>query len=114
MDKNTFKSETPKIGVGCGSLYPTLLLNSEGKPVKVLASLGKGGGCALAHLSTHCELVSHIISHESISNITLALTSAAGHSCQYGKNNCCVNRLMEYVLSEVLKHGDKKQEENDE
>ena len=49
---------TEKVKCGCGNLYVGVNKDDEGRLCETFSNLGKGGGCAAAHLEATCKLIS--------------------------------------------------------
>ena len=53
-----WEAVTSRAKTGCGNLYVTLNTDAEGKPVRILLTLGKAGGCPACTLEAVARLAS--------------------------------------------------------
>lgn len=56
-DKDCYESKTPSIKTSCGDLYLTLAYRKDGVVKRVLATLGKCGGCPASFLDPMSYLI---------------------------------------------------------
>ncbi len=106
-----YPSETVCLATGCGKLHVTVVFeDSESKkPIHVLATMGKAGGCASAHLSSLSESMSFVLSQEDPSLRMPFLAIYTGHDCHV--KNQCGDKLARYLIQKEQEYIEGKYEE---
>lgn len=111
MDLTLMNSTTYRVKTGCKELYVHLCTDSDGHLIRVLADMGKAGGCVKAHLHTYTTLITHMLKYEDRNNVIKALNACSGVKCQTGLNLCCVEGLNSLVLEKILAEVEKEHDE---
>ncbi len=116
MKKDVLPADVICARTGCGSMYITIATD-QGRPAKIIAQLGKSGGCARAQLEAFVDLASVMLCELTDHPATIkALTKASGHQCWYGQDSCIqvLSRTLLDYLVDLKNHGQPKPSHDDD
>lgn len=101
--QDEFPTNSISVDTGCGKMYVHLLFTDQAKTKfhRILATLGKSGGCARSHLESKVAMINALI-HNAPNNIAIkTLTDASGHKCHV--ENTCHDILIRIAIAELMK-----------
>lgn len=102
---------TYQIESGCGKMYITINENFEGKPIELIARMGKAGGCAASQVESIGKLISMSLRDGSdIKKIILILRGTACHR-QFGFGEKKVMSCSDAIAIALTKYFESKTNE---
>ncbi len=105
-----YPSTTHKLTTGCGPLFLTIVYDEKKtRPIHILSSMGKAGGCATAHLSSLSHEMSHILETEKFSDRVKAYSELTGFNCH--ESPCCIEQFVRTIMAVELSMNEERQHE---